>query len=223
MAIKTPSTPSADPFGLRARALLQAEMRELRQTVLMLQYRLERMERREQERQRLERMKPTLGHTQYFPVVSDLLVTRKPSEQVKPTQEDTPAGVSSSRVTRPLGDIDQWTTVSELPSVKVPVVQPSRLDVQVAQAVAGHFDLYSRHANVVYLNAHNLQVLAEDYGIRDLIWGPHLMGLRCDTGLNDDQILCVTEERQDDEATQKRAAQKPVADASTILQATFNA
>lgn len=197
MAIHTPAPTqkSNDLFGLRARAALHAEVAELRQTVLALTYRIERMERREQERQRLERMKPKIQHTQYFPTINPS-VPVAPSEQIDES--------ITRRITRPLGDIDQWTTVSEIPSVKLPTVQPTRLDVQVAQAASGHFDLYARHANVAYLNARNLETLAKDCGIRDLLWGEQLIELRCDETLTDDQILCVTEENEYGEITQKK-------------------
>ncbi len=132
---------------------------------------------------------PRTSYTDYMPIV--------------------PPAPAPRRVTRPLGDIDQWTTVSEIPSVKLPAMQPTRLDVQVAQAAAGHFDLYSRHANVAYLNARNLEALERECGIRDMIWCKQLIELRCDASLDDDQILCVTEEDEHEEITQK----KPVVNA----------
>lgn len=189
MAINTPTTASSDVFGLRARSVLRAEIEELRQQVIMLRYEMERMKRREQERERIARIQQ---HTNYFHVkdLSEALHAPFAGEQMKPDD-------ISQEPTQELAGEENDTT-SLYPSVpsSAPRVTSHRLGQHPArsleQALREHFSLCRRPCNVIYTNSIGQLSLFLD----DVEQVPGVT-FRCRPSLADDEVLCASYEEGD--------------------------
>lgn len=189
---------------------LQAENLNLRFEGQQRDLRIDHLEQEVREMRQLLATKmplssPDPAYTTYLPKVAP------------PRKPDPPR-----RVTRPLGPIDQWTTMTEIESVKIPAVQPPpafALPEQVAQAAVGHKHLRGRDANVAYLHPDIIAELDKKHGIRDMLWTPWTplpLRLCSDASLTYDQVRCVTSEEYNDETTEKRAAYQLVEHVSAI-------
>ncbi len=211
--INTPRmVPPYSESSARARSIWREEVSELRQEIAALRYRLERMERREQERERRKRQfanQPTKQHTDYNLHLPAAKLPINTIEEI-PTEHELPSAGSSAKQEHVV--LEPFVLLPNLPDL-------------IIEKTEAHYRKYDQtRVTTAYLHEKTLCELRDLYQITDEIWdryGP--IKLCCDNTLACDQILCASEETEDEEAYQDITQKKPVVhrQGSTFRSGTF--